>query len=457
MAVDTFSVVVHSGGSNTAASGCGPATAVSGTGASITNGATTVNLSADNPDLSAVVASDLLWVQSSTGRQWTRIVSVDNSTKIVTIGPNNLYGATESGRLWGIGGKRATLQQLDNFFVHRNTASYVGDMTNYGVIIEDDQTVTSRLPSIDQNHAVTNLFVGRGAGGVRPLITCSQAAGQPAFRQGWNGGSNWIFVNLRFRYTNKASTDRFMSGMNSNVPFLAINCQFGESGDSTRFFNDVAPQPCTMIGCDVYCQRGFGFESNTGIYNFFGCSFKSTGGILLTNRNVFTIDSCVFTGFANVWSGYAGLGSYHISNSVFDSISSNVFVDTKTDVNQFFYVLANNSFSNCGRVFNFVDPLVGNPSSSYQIFNYKMTPMRLNNNYYNVTTIGDTLKASETQLNPQYADSVNGNYRILNPAMLTGGGYPGMLNGFSAVTSIGPYSGGGGGVRMVNIRGGADQ
>lgn len=90
-------------GSETA-SGCGPSVAISGTGAS-TNGTVSVDLSADTPNLSTVSVGDLLWVATSSGRQFSAISGIDDGTDIITC--DNVYTGTESGLTWGIGGKRA--------------------------------------------------------------------------------------------------------------------------------------------------------------------------------------------------------------------------------------------------------------------------------------------------------------------------------------------------------------
>ena len=95
-------------GSDTQASGAGPATAIFGTGASL-NSSTSVDLSADAPNLSGVATdgSACLWVSTSSGRQFAKITAVNNTTKIVTVAL--AYGVTATGLTWAIGGKRATL------------------------------------------------------------------------------------------------------------------------------------------------------------------------------------------------------------------------------------------------------------------------------------------------------------------------------------------------------------
>lgn len=106
----------NSTGSDTQASGAGPTTAVFGTGASLSS-STSVNLSADSPDLSGVATdgSACLWVLTSSGRQFSKITGVDNGTKIVTV--ETAYGVTESGRTWAIGGKRSTLHDTNSILL----------------------------------------------------------------------------------------------------------------------------------------------------------------------------------------------------------------------------------------------------------------------------------------------------------------------------------------------------
>lgn len=92
--------------SDSAASGLGPATAVSGTGGA-TDGTSTVDLSADTPDLSGVSSGDLLWIATTSGRQFSIIASVDDGADTVTC--DDAFSTTEGSLNWGIGGVRATM------------------------------------------------------------------------------------------------------------------------------------------------------------------------------------------------------------------------------------------------------------------------------------------------------------------------------------------------------------
>lgn len=92
-------------GSDTAASGVGPATAVTGSGASTTASSAVVT----GISTTGVSSGDLLFVQSSSGRKFSVIASVDSSTQVTC---DDVFANTESGRSWAIGGKRATLETL---------------------------------------------------------------------------------------------------------------------------------------------------------------------------------------------------------------------------------------------------------------------------------------------------------------------------------------------------------
>ena len=98
-------------------SGCGPATAVTGSSAYSGDGAgggtqTVIDLSGDSPDLSGVLVDDIIWidVQEKAQRNLFPITAVDNTAKTVTVSeaPNTAISSGDT-RNWGIGGQRSTL------------------------------------------------------------------------------------------------------------------------------------------------------------------------------------------------------------------------------------------------------------------------------------------------------------------------------------------------------------
>jgi hypothetical protein len=97
----------NSTGHDTQSSGLGPAVAVYGSGASTTGASNVVT----GINTAGVSPGDLLWVQSSSGRQFSIIASVDSSTQVTC---DDNFDNTESGRTWAIGGKRATIDNADS-------------------------------------------------------------------------------------------------------------------------------------------------------------------------------------------------------------------------------------------------------------------------------------------------------------------------------------------------------
>lgn len=124
-------------GSDTQSSGLGPSSAVYGNAASITSGSAVVT----GISTTGVSSGDLLWVLSSSGRQFSVIASVDSSTQVTC---DNNFDVTETGRTWACGGKRATLDDT-------SSRRLLGHMNVYELPspswaeIETDQTITSTV------------------------------------------------------------------------------------------------------------------------------------------------------------------------------------------------------------------------------------------------------------------------------------------------------------------------
>lgn len=108
MALPTI-LVNSATGSDTAASGAGPTTALTGTQAASNAGGTVIDLSLDAPDLSGVATdgSAVLWFSHSAGRNFAKISATDNGAKTVTVA--NAVTGSLSGKTWAIGGKRASV------------------------------------------------------------------------------------------------------------------------------------------------------------------------------------------------------------------------------------------------------------------------------------------------------------------------------------------------------------
>ena len=129
------SCLIHQLAADSAASGVGPSTAISGTNASL-NATSTVTVA--GADLSGVSAGDLFWVDTTSGRQFSPIASVDDGADTVTC--DDAFSVTESSRNYGIGGKR-------NSFDNANSAKMWEADWKPGWIVETetDQNITGTL------------------------------------------------------------------------------------------------------------------------------------------------------------------------------------------------------------------------------------------------------------------------------------------------------------------------
>lgn len=224
-------------GSDTAASGLGPTTAVSGTGGA-TDGTTTVDLSADSPDLSGVSAGDLLWIDASSGRQFSIIASVDDEADTVTC--DDAFSNTEGSLNWGIGGKRATFDDADS----RTLFGSSGMKAGWIVETETDQAVSSTAIAFTGDGTTTDAKRVRGAsGGIR---TITQSAASQAVFSGSNPLRYWKFSNLKFANSNATPGPGFQP--DSNLIATFADCVFGdETNDVSYGFTTSG----TDVGLDV--------------------------------------------------------------------------------------------------------------------------------------------------------------------------------------------------------------
>jgi len=403
-------------GSDTAASGSGPATAVSGNGASL-DGTSTVDLSANTPDLSGVAAGDLLWVDASSGRQFSVIASVDDGADTVTC--DDAFTPTESSRNWGIGGKRAT---LDNANSRR---LFSADFrSNWIVELEDNQTLTST--SLDVSPTVGSQEVRiRGASGSKKKIIQSAAS----VRVIDVTSVDCHLSNLHFTNTNATPG----GGVYTNAGYiLAQDCIFGDETDqlSTGVGRSSGNARMQLWDCTVHhcTSHGISVPSGSSYCNLFKCLVVDNGGKGIRTDNSSSGKTWYDTIFArNAECGAeAKKGSPSSPNQIrgctFDfNTGDGLELGTTGDS----CVLEDNIFSNNGGWG------VDNSGTANDIVrNY-------NNNYYNNTS-GARRNVdegeNETTLDPQYADAANNNFQVNNES-LSGQAHPISPRKFAADAS----------------------
>lgn len=240
-------------GNDSLSSGAGPDDPVNGSGASL-NATTTVDLSADNPDLSTIATdgSAVLWVETTSGRKFSQITGVDDSLKTVTV--NTAYSVTESTKNWAIGGKRSEIDDTGSRRVFQDAQAL------WTIEIETDQTITSSIPVTSTVSYTDGRVMVRGSDpDNRPIIT---AGGDYNHFQGTsNSSANYAFSHLQFQNTDATvSASQVALTYRDGGEWLVYNCVFGD--ETNRLYGAVSVSTggsavFTCIDCEFkYLERG---------------------------------------------------------------------------------------------------------------------------------------------------------------------------------------------------------
>jgi len=304
-------ILFHSSaGSDTQSSGLGPSTAVYGAGASTTAASAVVT----GIDTTGVSVGDLLWVQSSSDRQFSIIASVDSSTQVTC---DDVFANTESSRTWAVGGKRATFDNADSRRLFREDAA-----TNFLLETETDQTLTSSI-NRGPYGTVFPFIMLRGSGDTLKTITTT--GNFSALIQAQSNGM--VVYNLKFVGSAGNTSYGFTGGIAS-----IIKCQFGDKGASTNFRSAVASsvyagnvqiRESVMYGQGASVTGGYGLHSTyyaaRGVMAY-NCFIEDFYYGAYSNTNPFQMTNCIVS---NATIGMKG-DRYSItpSNCIFHSISS---------------------------------------------------------------------------------------------------------------------------------------
>lgn len=288
-------VIVYnaSTGSDTAASGAGPATAVTGSAAAHTNGVSSTTVTFTNsPDLSGVAADDILWLNTASGaRHLSKITAVDDGADTVTVEDSFTIGSG-SAVDYAIGGKRQTWE------ADGGNPDLEDAKDGWIFELEDGTYNVSQAIAISQGDDAAGPVVIRGAIGHGPLVRASGTTDLfdvtgatvwynvdvkgSAWRHGIDvKGENSKFFRCRFRC---AGSQNFpVKGSSTNASMMFDDCYFidegGGAANSGLFGSSVAR-------CDVVMRRCY-FEG--GRY-----AIDMGGGT--ADKNAIVIDRCVFNG-----------------------------------------------------------------------------------------------------------------------------------------------------------------
>ena len=285
-------------GNDITASGLGAAN-VYGSGASTTGSSAVVT----GIDTTGVSSGDLLWVQSSSGRQFSIIFTVDSSTQVTC---DDVFANTESGRTWAIGGKRATLNDASSALIVTQDAK-----SDWDLATETDQ-------SVSQQFNVCNGFAGlRGIStGALPIIT--QTSNNTLF---YNGvGQLLRFSSLEFQYSHSTkNTYAILLGGG------AVACSNIIANDASNNWYTFAARTC----CDtasIYMEGSIvgncvhnGIAANQGFLNLSGCVIHDCGENGAYSATGMVVTNSIFHGNTRSGLYFVGNNNGLVSGNIFSS------------------------------------------------------------------------------------------------------------------------------------------
>ena len=293
----------NSTGSDTTASGSSAGANVYGSGASTTSASAVVT----GITTTGVQAGDLLWVQSSSGRQFSVIASVDSGTQVTC---DDTFANTESSRTWAIGGKRATLGGSSQIFADASGG--------YVLQLEDShtETITSTLNLSATSNSTNGVMILRGdpTATTKPKISTSSAINLMSVT-----GDCWKVQNIELEATGSGGVRGIE--VNSGGAFIVEDCKFTSWKNyvASTAIRDRHGVGLSVRNCHFYdCKRGV---SDAGVLNYVdGCWFDQceigwTGGTV--SRMCFIRN--------NVFSGGTSGVSLGLSNDGRDDPWGNVF------------------------------------------------------------------------------------------------------------------------------------
>lgn len=383
-----------------------PSTALTGTNATWTGAVVTLD---GSPDLSVLADddSDVIYIQTTTGKRFYRITAIDNTAKTVTC-DTSITGT--SGQSWAIGG---TLGSIDNTYTR-----YLFDNTNGGldagwtVLLEDDHSISSHLRFNGAAYAYGQPFTfGSDTAGTRRTIT--QSTNDACIYVTSALGRDVAFRDLTLK-NSFVGTRTSAAGFRCNqVPyqFTFVNVCFGDPSDTNNLYVGIQCDQnfwaanflnCSFINCDSHGLSNLRTGENPAV--FWNCRFADNGGDGVYNsgnvQSNAAFINCIFEGNTGAGIELAGTNITHMAllNCTFDSNGGGGYLQTSSAAESI-STLINNIFSNNTGYGVQITP-GETDGSDRAIF--------INNNYYSNSSSNTGVPTTEvgaTTLDPGYTTS----------------------------------------------------
>lgn len=362
-------------GSDTLASGLGPATAEYGSNASITSGSAEVTAI----DTSNLSAGDVIWVDTTTGRQFNVIASVDNATDITC---DQTWGETASYLNWAVGGKRATLTEYGNLLEFTMSQEFT-------ISLETDATYDA---SNDWSGG-TNFrnIVSSDASTLRTISVDSTYMQR---------GGNTRFRNLKIQATGTGNQYIFQNDLTyGSVTCRAVNVTFSDDSNEFYAINDG----------NVLQDRNLDLDADA-------CLFNSFGQAVFEDRVQVHITNSIFRGGSRICGAQVNYVQEFV-NCIFDKAGSFTTVSPDTVTNNL--LIRRCIFNRCGSIFTRMFPQ--NSSTRFSDFSSNVlvgctfgadSCTGGDNNYAHSTTMPSTFTNTTTLANDPLVDGANNDANI---------------------------------------------
>jgi len=457
-------------GSETQASGCGPATAITGVHANNVDSMTKFNLSVDSPTLTGVTTDHILFVDvvspnTDNDRKFFTIKNVYTGNNTIEV--NEPTSIQANSLTWAIGGKRKNIfDTIDyNAFNRVTTNNDIKLTTTFMPIVEFDPNTTNNylvpqafglgifLDAYDRD--ICKLYgpmIFRSSGTDKPILETDDGNGMSLFRKITDNNNNAlsiIFENLEFHINNNngGSVGAAMR-IEADARIYVKDCIFTRSINDTNenviqgiFGGQNGAQINLVVenclfdgtyasgGTDGKLTRGINFSTTGNLIDtltVIGCTFKNlrehaiyTGDF----EHVFIENNLIYNvGSDNDGNGSAikiydetALASRTVivkNNTIYNASNNGITLAMKDAVDDDYYmgIIYNNIISDCGEF------AIGN--EGYSANTDQMLVIR-NNNFFNngndtveATALPHALQIDNVSLDPQFANPSAGDFSV---------------------------------------------
>lgn len=414
-------VIDSATGSDTAASGAGPSTALTGADGS-TDGAGT-RVTVPNKDLTNVATdgSHAVWVEHSSGRNWGRITAKGNSGAADAFVDVDLaFAINLTGKNYAIGGKRASIGNANSYKLLEGGGAGNGDLMG-GWVLQfasgHTESATSRIVRTVGDTTNGPIIIRGEAGGTRPIITFTD--NNPGFNVSTGAAMvEFRFLEIRNNNGTKTNSSGIAAGSVSVDGVVIDDVKINHATDVPGKGIDSLSSGVTIRNCEIANVADVGINANSSTFRVLNCkiyncgshgiSFYSTGAqnVLVDGNDIYLNDGDGIN-FASTGSS---MRSPVISNNTIDDNGSDGIEITPDDIALSQMHIYNNNLTNNGAYgLKFSH---ANHTAAY--LNGRQVFVSHNNTFGNTTAayLPSGYGLNDPGLDPQYTNAGAGNFAI---------------------------------------------